>query len=367
LKKYGLLNLLIVFLLLLSACQSEKVTTTPPAENSRDKQASKEIKENIIQSETFKENVDWLSDTEVLTVKEKEGTAAFYITDVFDGGSEKIYEISSSYVHSMVSPDKGRILIHSAPATYSALITIIDLNGKEWYKGEIPSYELTYDWNQFDTDKLLITSFAEDWSFEVFTLDLKNPQLQQVDVDQPFLKWNSAASVLYQDWNSEEISITAPLVSQNILDGKKETVDSSSLHFERFPGFLLSVHASGDTEGQFMYQFIKENGEVLSQFQMSLLSRYSDWFIPFYDMIEEKDELITFQANEAGSFDTYSGTFSLKKWNVLKGSEDTLFEELPLEPVQCSPQGSYCLYGNQLEKVINMKKPAIIQLVKEEG
>jgi hypothetical protein len=116
-----------------------------------------------------------------------------------------------------------------------------------------------------------------------------------------------------------------------------------------------------------MYQFIKENGEVLSQFQMSLLSRYSDWFIPFYDMIEEKDELITFQANEAGSFDTYSGTFSLKKWNVLKGSEDTLFEELPLEPVQCSPQGSYCLYGNQLEKVINMKKPAIIQLVKEEG
>ncbi|MGR3765013.1 YqgU-like beta propeller domain-containing protein [Rossellomorea sp. NS-SX7] len=367
-KKHSIHYLIIVFsLIFMASCQAQVTETPPPGENSQEKQASKKIKENSIHSEKFIENVDWLSDDEVLTVTEEEGEAAFYVTNVFDGGSEKIYQSPSSYVHSVVSPDKDKILIHSAPATYSAMITIIDLNGKVYYQDEVPSYELSYEWNEFNTDKLLITSFAEDWSFEVFELDLRTSQLQMVDVEQPFLKWDSDVSILYQDWNSEEISVSAPLVSKNILDGKKETIDSSSIHFERFPEYLLSVHESEGGDGEFNYQFISENGEIVSQFHMKLLSRYSDWFIPFYDMIEDKNELITFQANESGSFDTYSGTFALKKWDVMKGSEVTLIDDLPVEPIQCSPKGSYCLYGNQLEKVINLKDSAIIALVKKEG
>ncbi|WP_175991049.1 hypothetical protein [Bacillus sp. Marseille-Q1617] len=367
-KKHCVLNLFIVFsLVMMASCQSQVTETPSPGENRQEKQDIREIKENSIQSDKFIENVDWLSNTDVLSVIEEEGGAAFYVSDVFEGGSKEIYQIPSSYVHSVVSPDKDKILIHSAPATYSAMITIIDLNGKVIYQDEIPSYELSYEWNEFDTAKLLITSFAEDWSFEVYELDLNTSQLEKVDVEQPFLKWNSDVSVLYQDWDSDEISVSAPLISQNLLDGKKETVDASSIHFERFPEMLLSVHESAGADDDFTYQFINESGEIISNFQMTLLSRYSDWFIPFYDMIENKNELITFQANEPGIFDTYSGTFTLKKWNVLNGSEKTLVEEIPVEPIQCAPEGTYCLYGNQLEKVINLNDSTIIPLVKKEG
>ncbi|XXM73752.1 hypothetical protein ACQ0QQ_07645 [Lysinibacillus sphaericus] len=360
-------RLLLISLFLLAGCQS-KITDTPqPDEQNPQKHELLKVNGNIIPSERFIENIDWLSNREILTVSNENGAASLYITDIFKGGSEKLYEIPSSYVQSMVSPDRSRILIHSASATYSAMITIIDLSGKEIYKGEIPSSELSYVWNAFNTDKLLITSFAEDWSFDVFELDLNSPELRLLDVEQPFLKWNSEVSVLYQDWNNDEISISAPLVSQNILDGKKETIDTKSVHFERFPRFLLSVHAKEEKDDEFIYQFINENGEVLSEFQSALLSRYSDWFIPFYDMIDDKDELITFKANEAGSFDTYSGTFSLGKWDVMGGSEETLMPDLAAEPIQCSPNGSLCLYGNQLEKIIDIDDASIIELVKEEG
>ncbi|OIU71012.1 hypothetical protein [Rossellomorea aquimaris] len=360
-------KLLLIILFLLTGCQSKIADTPQSDEQKPEKQEQLKVNGNSIPSETFIENINWLSNREILTVSDENGEASFYITDIFKGDSEKIYEIPSSYVHSMVSPDKSRILIHSASATYSAMITIIDLNGKEIYRGEIPSSELSYVWNAFNKDKLLITSFAEDWSFEVFELDLNSPELRLLDIEEPFLKWNSEVSVLYQDWNSEEISISAPLVSQNILDGKKETIDMKSIHFERFPRFLLSVHANGEKEDEFIYQFINENGGILSEFQSALLSRYSDWFIPFYDMIDDKDELITFKANEAGSLDTYTGTFSLKRWDVMGGSEETLMPDLAAEPIQCSPNGSHCLYGNQLEKIIDIDDASIVELVKEEG
>ncbi|OAT84228.1 hypothetical protein A6P54_02740 [Bacillus sp. MKU004] len=359
--------LLLGSLIMLAGCQS-KITDAPQTgEQNPQKQEPLKVIGKSISSDTFIENIDWLSDREILTVIEEKGEAALYITDVFKGDKEKLAEIPSSYVRSMVSPDKSKILIHSAPATYSAMITIIDLDGKEIYRNEIPSSELTYVWNAFNTDKLLITSFAEDWSFEVFELDLNSPELRLLDVEEPFLKWNSEVSVLYQDWNSEEISISAPLMAQNILDGKKETIDTASVHFERFPHSLLSVHDNENKDDRFMYQFINENGEILSEFQATLLSRYSDWFIPFYDMIDNNDEMITFKANEAGSYDTYSGTFSLEKWNVTDGSEETLMTGLAAEPLQCSPAGTHCLYGNQLEKIIDTNDAFIIELVKEEG
>jgi hypothetical protein len=361
------IKLFLICLILLAGCQSKVADTPRPVEQNQGKQEQLEVNGSGIPSETFVENIDWLSDREILTVKNENGAAALYRTDIFKGVSEKIFDIPYDYVHSVISPDKSKILIHSAPAAYSAVITIIDLRGKEIYRGEIPSSELTYVWNPFNTEKLLITSFAEDWSFEVYELDLNSPEMRSLDVEEPFLKWNSEVSVLYQDWNSDEISISAPLVSQNILDGKKETIDPASVHFESFPHFLLSVHGKEQKDDGFIYQFINEHGEILSEFQAALLSRYSDWFIPFYDMIEDKDELITFKANEAGSLDTYSGTFSLERWDVTEGSEETLIPDLAAEPLQCSPDGSHCLYGNQLEKIITIDDASIIELVKEEG
>ena len=355
------LMLLMMCILCLSACQEEETQSSP---SEKVKAEKKEMVAHILPSDGFIENVGWLSNSEILSVNDDGGVTTFSIYNVYDGSEKKIYEVPSSYVSASISPDKEKILIHSAPVSYSAQVTIIDRSGKVLFQEDVPSYDLTHSWNRFNDDTLLMTSFSEDWSFQVFEIDIQKGTMVPIDVEQPFVQWQSEFSVLYQDWSTEDVSVSAPLISQNILDSQREMIVDDSIHFNQFNESLLSIFSRKE-EGAFTYQFISSNGEIQSEFTVELLSRYSDWLIPYYDMIEKKGELITFVANEPGSFDTYSGTFSLRGWETVSGKEEVLFEDLPLEPIQCSPEGESCLYGNQLEKVINLKKSTITTLLEE--
>ncbi|MDT9024858.1 YqgU-like beta propeller domain-containing protein [Rossellomorea yichunensis] len=360
-KKVSVLLLLLLSILWLSACQTEQTQTSPPE---KEKSENKEVVSGILSQDSFVENIGWLSDSEILSVQNNDDLSSLYIYNLYDGSTKKIYDIPSSFVSASISPDKNKILIHSAPASYSARVTIIDRAGEVLFQEDIPSYELTHSWNKFDDNALLMTSFSEDWSFKVFHIDVEEGTMDPIEVEQPFVQWQSKYSILFQDWNTEEISVAAPLISQNIQGGGEEMIVDTSIHFNQFNNSLLSI-SSREEEGPFAYQFITSNGEIQSEFTVDLLSRYSDWLIPHYDMIEGKGQLITFVANEPGSFDTYSGTFSLEKWDTVSGKDSILFEDLPLEPIQCSPNGNYCLYGNQLEKVIDLANSTIIQLLKE--
>lgn len=362
-KKMSLTMLMMLCILWLAACQSEETQNSP---SEKVKAEKKELMANHLPVEGFIENVGWLSNSEILTVRDEGGGTSFYIYNLYDGSSKKIYEVNSSYVSASISPDMKKIFIHSSPVSYSAQVTIIDKTGEVEYQKDVPSYDLTHSWNRFNEDVLLMTSFNEDWSFQVFEINLKKKIMEPIEVEEPFVQWQSKSSILFQDWDSNELSVSAPLISQNILNHEKEMIVEDSVHFNQFVDSLLSVHSLED-KGPFTYQFIHSNGEIQSEFTVVLLSRYSDWLIPYYDMIEKDGRLITFVANEPGSFDTYTGTFSLKSWDTVSGKEKVLFEDLPLEPIRCSPDGEFCLYGNQLEKVINLKKPDIIHLLKEEG
>ncbi|MHA7137318.1 hypothetical protein ACRTEV_08575 [Rossellomorea arthrocnemi] len=362
-KKVNILLFFLLSILWLSACQTEQTQTSPPV---KEKTENKEVVAGILAQDSFVENIGWLSDSEILSVQNDDDLSSLYIYNLYDGSNKKIYGIPSSFVSASISPDKKKILIHSAPASYSARVTIIDRAGEVLFQEDIPSYELTHSWNQFNDNALLMTSFSEDWSFQVFHIDVEEGTMDSIEVEQPFVQWQSKSSILFQDWNKEGISVAAPLISQNIQGGGKEIIVDTSVHFNQFKDSLLSIF-SREEEGPFAYQFITANGKIQSEFTVDLLSRYSDWLIPHYDMIEGKGQLITFVANEQGSFDTYSGTFSLEKWDTVSGGENVLFEDLPLEPIQCSPNGDYCLYGNQLEKVIDLTDSTIIQLLKEEG
>jgi hypothetical protein len=362
-KKISVMMLFMMCFLWLSACQPEETQTSPSEKVKADK---KEMMANILPSDGFIENVGWLSNSEILSVRDEEGVTSFYIYNVNDGSNQKIYDVDSSYVSASISPDKKKIFIHSSPASYSAQVTIIDKSGEVQFQEDVPSYDLTHSWNQFNDDAILMTSFSEDWSFQVFEIHIQEGTMDPIEVEQPFVQWQSESSVLYQDWSKEEVSVSAPLISQNTLNKEKEMIVEDSVHFNQFKNSLLSIFSRKE-EGPFTYQFINSNGEIQSKFTVELLSRYSDWLIPYYDMIEKNSRLITFVANEPGSFDTYSGTFSLKGWDTVSGKEKVLFDDLPLEPIQCSPDGESCLYGNHLEKVINLKKPSIVQLLKEEG
>jgi hypothetical protein len=366
-KKNKLLLLFIcACLYLLVGCQNEKQNASPPSEAPPEKEEQLEfIKPNTIDSAGFIENVGWVNTSEIMTVREEDGNTAIYIHNLHNQKEEKIYEVTTPYVQAVLSPDKEKVFIHTAPLTYSANITIIDLKGNELFQQEIPSYELYYSWNSFNSNFLVIASFAEDWSFEVFTVDIEKKQMDKMDVAEPFLQWKAENAVIYQSWNTMDISFTAPLIAQNIFNGETETIVEESMHFKQFRNNLLSIEIENENDNLFSYKFISENGKIQSSFKLPLLSRYSDWLVPYYDMIEGEDTFLTFVAGAGGTVDSYDGNFSLRTWNLKTGKEEILLEDLSNEPLQCSKDGAYCLYGMQLEKVIDITKKKTITLLEE--
>jgi hypothetical protein len=363
-------NKLVLFLIctcfyLLVGCQNEKQDASPPSSAQLEKEELKDIEANTIESADFIENVGWVNKSEIVTVREEDGNTAIYIHNLHNQKEEKIYEVMTPYVQAVLSPDKEKLFIHTAPLTYSADITIIDLKGNELFQQEIPSYELYYAWNSFNSNSLVIASFAEDWSFEVFMVDIKEKQMDKMDVEEPFLQWKAENVVIYQNWNTTNISFTAPLIAQNIFNGKTETIVEESMHFKQFRNNLLSIEIKKESDNLFSYKFINENGQIQSSFNLPLLSRYSDWLVPYYDMIEDEDTFLTFVASAGGAVDRYDGDFSLLTWNIETGEEEVLLEDLSNEPLQCSQDGFYCLYGTQLEKIIDITKKKVITLVEE--
>lgn len=90
------------------------------------------------------------------------------------------------------------------------------------FQEEMPSYELTYTWNKFNENDLLMTSFSEDWSYQVYQVNIEEKKIKKIEVKEPFVQWQSATTILFQDWDTEEISVAAPYSLKIFLTVKQK-------------------------------------------------------------------------------------------------------------------------------------------------
>jgi len=351
---------IIGMMVILSACTSSDGVKAPH------KEPEKSIIAESLEEEGFVENVGWLTDSEILTVATKDETTRLSKYNIYTGSQKTIFETGSSYVTSSISPDKKSIYVQTSPGSYLATVTYIDPDGRSIFEQDIPSYDISFAWNEFSPGEMLLTSFAEDWSFEVSLVDINNKNVSTLDMDQPFVQWKSDDAVIFQDWPTEDIALNAPLMEESLLDGKRTMIAEKLIHFNQFSDSLMTIKGT-DEKGIFEYRFLSPEGDEQSTFTQSLLSRYSDWLVPYYDMIEGKGRFLTFTANGKGAADTDTDGFSLKEWDIFSGKEKVLFTDLPLEPLTCAPKGNACLYGNQLEKVISLVNRNIIHLLSVKG
>ncbi len=370
-KKLLLFICFIFCTVVLFACQGSQQpspSTSSPNENEEPEPDLPIVDEKTIiptpfNQDQFIDNIGWINEEEVILTERNGKNTDIVQYNLFDGSKKILFTTNEPYVDVNISPDQTKVLLHTAPLTYSATIRIFDLSGKFSYEEQIPSYELSYEWNSFDPNQILITSFAEDWSFTTSVLNINENALHSLDVSEPFMQWYSDNEFIYQNWNMDTVSLTAPLIVLNHLTGHIEQLEESVLHYKKYPESLLTITPIDEEQQTFQYKF-QENNVELSSFAVNLLSRYSDWYIPYYDMLDENDAFFTFVTKGTGFIDTYSGSFTLEKWDPETGEKLVLFDELMNEPISCSSDGQYCLYGHRFEKVISLGDKEIIQLLK---
>lgn len=366
------LLIVIVLSLLLSACTKEvqqkpkvleKTENAKPPENNVAEEAWK-LPIKVPEGEYYK-SAGWLSDEEIIYITNLGQTSSLYRFHLVTGKSDLIYKSNDIIVNAEISPSKKYLLIHSSPTTYEGIITVIDMNGSVKVRQEIASYELLYEWNHYNDSEIFISKFNEDWSYEVLLLDVKNAILNKLSLPQPFVKWTGNHRFAYLNWDDNTPALYAPLLERELGGTVEKALFPAIYQFSTYQNLLLAISANATENAQAIYSFFDQDMNEIFTFTSPLLSKFSDWLIPYYDYNAAKNQFAALKPVKSGEADAYRDGFDLEIYNLKEHSSKIIMSGLENEPIQFSPSGKTLLYGNSFEKIIDLSKKQIIELIKE--
>ncbi|WP_349632593.1 hypothetical protein [Neobacillus sp. SuZ13] len=363
---------LFLLILILGACaQNEQVKQKVPVKNAKPKSPVAttsgdkwKLPISIPEGE-FSKLAGWLSEKQVLYITNLEQSSSIYRYNLFTGKSELIYKSEYPIINVQISPSQKSILIHASPSASEGKVTIIDTKGSVILQKDFPSYELAFEWNPYNESQILVTKFAEDWSFQVFLLDLGQSTTSELDVPQPFMKWVAVNQIAWINLIEDQPALLAPLNGRNLETGIEKNLFPSVINFSAYPDLLMTITKNEQNQSMSSYSFFDNKLRKLFTFSMPQLTKYTDWLVPFYDYNEEKSQFITLRPLSGGESDTYSEGFQLLTYNLKNGRSNLIMNGLENEPMILSPTGDALLYGNRYEKIIDLNGKKLYELIKE--
>ena len=307
----------------------------------------------------------WYTDQQIFYVTNLNQTSNLFLYNLLTGKSKLIYKTQNPIVNVQISPSKKYLLIHSSPSSYQGLVTIIDSKGTERLKKTFPSYDLGFEWNPYNETQVIVTKFAEDWSFQLFLLNSSDDSTTTLNLPQPFIKWIKKDEVAYLNWDQTSPSLVAPLIVKKLGSKVDKAVFSKLIQFDAYRDILMTVSVKDGKQGAADYSFFDKEQNKLFSFSIPQLTKFSDWLVPFYDYSELKRQFITLRPLTSGEADTYTGGFQLIRYDLKKGSSELILGGLDNVPISLSPTGDTALLGNRYEKIIDLNKKKSYDLIKE--
>jgi hypothetical protein len=303
--------------------------------------------------------IGWLSNDEIIYMSQISEGTILYSYHLKAGISKILYESKEPIVSTLISPDQTKLLIHSSPTTYEGKMNIIDLEGNELFTHGFPSVEMVFEWNQYDPEQLFITAFKEDWTYTNYLLRLSEKRLNEIDVRKPFAKWTGKEKMAFLDWNEDNISLVSPLI-QKEFGRDEEVLENGVFQFDAFLDKLLTITVNSDEQAT--YTFYSEDMNELFSFHTPVLSSYSGWLLPNYEITSDQEEFLTMVPLKSTVADTYQEGFQFVSVNIASGEKELILESTDNVPFSCSPDKSLCLMGYQFEQLLNVQNKTLSSL-----
>lgn len=319
-------------------------------------------------NDEFEKIYGWIDDQTIIYGFKHEGTYQLATYQLYEGKSQVIFTSQSPFNNVLIHDNKELILIHTSENSHSAKLDFIDLVGDVKFSTAVDSYEIAAEWNKENPDLLMLTAFFEDWSYDSLQFDIGHNSIQKKEEIEPFIKWFDEEHILVQEWDPEKPSVFAPLVKQSLSNPQnKETLLEHLYRFDVFSNIVMAIDVDDVNSEQINYHFYDSAlEELVPPIQVPNLTQYTDWLIPYYEYIEKEKIFLTFVPKHHGSTDTYTGGFQLIAYNLQKENAVTMFDNMENKPISCSPNGKLCLYGFQLEELINLETGERLVLSPEE-
>ncbi|MBM7604683.1 hypothetical protein JOC75_002686 [Metabacillus crassostreae] len=305
----------------------------------------------------FHSVADWKDNNTILYILNNAQSSEVHTYNIHTGKTSLFYKSEFPILQVEANEDHDMFLIHTSPSNYEAELVIVNEKAELLYTTRIESFELNYIWNHLKGDQLFISSFKEDWTYDTYVLNVNNQKMTKNQIHQPFIQWLDEKHVSYLKWDQEKPSLTAPLFVYNIENQSETLIAEHVVANTNFTGFLSTIElvdANGDAAVRF---YNNENNEQLMEMPTRLVSLYSDWSVPYLDMDLNKDILYMLEVNEAKT------EFSLVSFSTKTEEKNVLIQSIENLPIKLSPSGEYALYGGRFEKIINLNKVSIEELI----
>ncbi|MFS0780931.1 hypothetical protein [Bacillus sp. 1P06AnD] len=337
------------------------VTTLAGCEEKNNQESHEEPKQHDVtvkplplsdENHTFENAYGWLSnDTILFSATKDDKQKTVLMSYRFETKEKKeLYSTKETIGGVSISPGKKYILVYMSNGGSNQVgIHILTKSGHEVYSFAIPANEISFSWNPFSEDMLLIDSFNEDWSFQSYISYIGLNRMEKVDLPKPFAQWQSPHSLLYLDWNDETPQLTTPLKSFDLLTASSKSLYKESIVFKANKDVLLTINQHKKDSMAIEYTIHDWEGKTISKMKAPAIGSYSDWIIQPFDLVDKSKLLITFVPYESALMDQYKKRYQLVAFNWETGKKTVLKEKLDSAALSCSPQGNKCLYGNKLE------------------
>lgn len=367
-------GIMFILLLLLSACEDsnnqdldQNPSNINPIEEGGDGDSNDLMVVHPVRVEqgVVLQFVDWITNEKVIMIQHQNEESTIYVYDIFTGEKNPLFVTKGYFQLVEVNSKRDQILIETSSKENEANLIVLDLNSRVMAKTTIPSSEIFLDWNKVNPSQILITGFKEDWTYQSYIWDIESSSVKPIETEQPFIEWIGEDHLQYLDWQEEQPSLLASLKAID-YSTNEEVATIPDLHYTDSYGYwFFTLSPSNHSESKVNYSLYDSNYNPIGSFDVFRLDRYSQWLIPYYDYVEDRNEFYYLQPLEGGEADLYEKGFVLTSYNIEQGKSEVLLDGLENLPLECSPDGSYCLYGHQLEKVIILDQKEIIPLVKE--
>ena len=364
--------LLLFFTLLMVGCTKEKSSISESTKHQNQKVEMdsplltvEDIKENVpipIEEGEFERVYGWIDGQTIVYSTSIQNHSNIYAYNLLKGNNRLIKKVESTISSLHISPSGDYLLIRSPFSPTEFIITVIGKWGEELYSEKIEAFDVGVEWNPYNEQRVLISTFTEDWQSQSFDLSISDRKRSIIELYNPFSFWYDENKLIYLNWNQEDPSLFSNVFTKDLSSQEEKEVFSSIFYMDAFKRSILTVKIDQDSGSEATYHFYDQELNSTGSFKTPVLTRFSDWLIPYYDYNEKKKTFIAFQPLQNGEVNTYNQGFRLVKYEWEHNEKESIMEGLENEPLSCSPSGDVCLSGFYFEKLIDLESKTITKL-----
>ncbi|RFU66790.1 hypothetical protein D0469_16870 [Peribacillus saganii] len=342
---------------LLAGCELEEKKIAPKANLEND---SQELIEPVrLKSNLFDRFIGWTGKNTAVYVTKESENHSYEIREynIMNGLENAIYSAKVPIISVSISPGQSYFLIHTSSSPEKADIEIISRDGYSIFSVSITSSEISFEWNRDNEDQLLVTSFFEDWSFTNYIVNVKQKTIEPVNIPEPFAQWSGSDELLFLGLDQNQTDIAGTLLKKRVSGNTAVTVEENVVQYRMLAENLIIIQLDQDRQN-LLYKIKRDNRGAQLLLQTSLLAANTEPQIPYWEIVEKKKSLLTFLPDDNGE-----ELFNLVSFDWNSNKQTVIIQNAENAPLQCSPYGGLCLYGYQLEKIIDLQAKRVFDIV----